>query len=218
MVLLGLVGCLFPSYRPLAPGDGRVGTSDGSVVDSAVVPDTGGDAQTAHTGTEDTGGGTAHTGGGTAHTGTADTGGETAHTGGETAHTGTEDTGGPAIRASGVFEVRGTYRADLDDGRETVDPGISDLWWHIISGTERYLEPYGLATATVVAGPVGYVDCAAAMTLPDPIDASDPYYTDLPVGTWLCVRTGDGRISAIEVVAVDAAYNHMLTLAFTTWE
>jgi len=121
-----------------------------------------------------------------------------------------------AIYNSGTFTVRGTYRGDLDEGQESA--GTTDFKWRMVNATERYIEPDNGATFAVMSGSVGYAECSAASLSGGDIDGSDPDYSDVPPGTWLCAETSDGRISAFKIDAIDTPDNHKMTLSFTTYE
>jgi hypothetical protein len=121
-----------------------------------------------------------------------------------------------AIYKSGTFTVRGTWRGDLDEGQESA--GTTDFKWSMETATERYIKSDNGATFAVMGGSVGYAECSTASLSASDIDGSDPDYSDIPPGTWLCAETSDGRISAFTIDAIDTADNHKMTLSFTTYE
>jgi hypothetical protein len=87
------------------------------------------------------------------------------------------------------------------------------------TNTERVFRPYnGALAAGMGNAEPAYADCVTAPLSEDAIDASDPNYSDLPIGSWLCMQTNEGRIAKLHVVAIDPALNHLITLDFWTWE
>jgi hypothetical protein len=125
----------------------------------------------------------------------------------------------PPIYASGSFQVNGTWTGDVDLGQETSDGYIADFHWSMETETERYLRLYNGALAAVMGtAEIGYADCVTAPLSADAIDASNEDYSDLPVGTALCMQTNEGRIAALRVIAIETSLNHRITLEFTTWE
>ena len=122
-----------------------------------------------------------------------------------------------SIHSGGVFDVRGTFHGNLDSGSEDSGAG-ADFMWRQQSATTRSLVPENGATFSVTSASLtSYSDCLSATLSGDPIDGSDPDYSDLSVGTWVCARTSDGRISAFKIQAIDSGDNHRLTIAYTTY-
>ena len=63
----------------------------------------------------------------------------------------------PKVHSAGVLEVRQTFSADLDAGRESSGEG-ADFWFQAASETERYLSPREGATfALGESQPVGRI-------------------------------------------------------------
>jgi hypothetical protein len=122
-----------------------------------------------------------------------------------------------SIYKSGTFSVRGTFRGDLDEGQESA--GTTDFFWEMNTATDRYLTPDNGATFAVMgSSAVGFDECSTAALSGSQINASDPAYSDMPAGTWICAETSDGRYSAFKVDAIDTLDNHKMTISYTTYE
>jgi hypothetical protein len=119
----------------------------------------------------------------------------------------------PVTHSTGLLDIPQTWPADLDEG--VVGAGTaSDIWFEAVTAAERYVTPRNGATmAKVGTTAVGRSDCAAA-----PLSASRIHVNDLPEGTYVCVRTNQGRYSEFRVNAPIGPSPGTLKIGYTTWE
>jgi hypothetical protein len=116
----------------------------------------------------------------------------------------------PVTHSTGPLEVPQTYVFDLDAGSVG---GSGDIWFHAVTNTELYLEPRGGAQMAVGdRSNRGYAGCSAASysTTRAPLGS-------VPVGSYVCVRTDEGRISQFRVNAISSGSPKTLSLGYTTW-
>lgn len=114
--------------------------------------------------------------------------------------------------STGGLTVVSSYTFDLDDGG-VGDSAKADVWWHVISVNERYLEvkngaKIGIAGTTSI----GYSGCSALPKSSASLDGS-PGSNQIPEGTYICVLTNEGRISQFRI----NAYGADLEIGYTTW-
>jgi hypothetical protein len=116
----------------------------------------------------------------------------------------------PVTHSTGPLEVPQTYVFDLDTGSVG---GAGDIWFQAVTSSELYLAPRGGAQMAVGdRSNRGYAGCSAASysTTRAPLSA-------VPVGSYVCVRTNEGRISQFRVNAISAGSPKTLSLGYTTW-
>jgi beta-lactam-binding protein with PASTA domain len=112
---------------------------------------------------------------------------------------------------SGRFSVRQTWSGDLDQGTESSTG--ADFWFEAVTATERYLVPRNNATMAVVGRQsVGRDGCAKASLSTGRIPI-----TSVPAGTYVCVRTSEGRYSEFTVLSDVGPSPGTLQIAYTTW-
>jgi hypothetical protein len=116
----------------------------------------------------------------------------------------------PAVESSGAISVGNSQTFDLDDGSVGSGSG-DDVWLHAVSSTERYLEPRGRAQISVGDGSNrDFPGCAIAQ-----YSATRVALSAIPVGSFVCVLTDEGRISQFRRTA--NLTQNRLTLRYTTW-
>ncbi len=117
------------------------------------------------------------------------------------------------IHASGTLNIPQTFLADLDQGVIGDEVG-ADIWFQGVTATTRYVTPWsGVLIAKMGTSPVGKSGCAAAALSSARIDINN-----LPVGTYVCVRTNQGRYSQFRVDAAVGPSPGTLVIGFTTWD
>lgn len=115
--------------------------------------------------------------------------------------------------STGTFTARGTYNIDLDAGAES-SAANADFWYEVIRANESYLTPrngasYALRTRTEPS----YGDCTGATYATARLRIEST-----TAGTWICVRTGEGRIGRFRIDSVDRfAAPRVATITHTTW-
>lgn len=116
----------------------------------------------------------------------------------------------PVTHSTGPLSVPQTYVFDLDAG--TVG-GDGDIWFHAVTNTQLYLEPRGGAQMAVGDRTNrGFAGCSA-----ETFSTARVALSAVPVGSYVCVRTNEGRISQFRVNAISAGSPKTLTLGYTTW-
>ncbi len=117
----------------------------------------------------------------------------------------------PHTLSTGPLSVPQTYLFDLDTGAVGAS---GDVWFHAVTNTELYLEPSGGAQMAVGdRSNRGRDGCAAAAYSTTRVALSA-----VPVGSYVCVRTNQGRISQFRMNAISSGSPKTLSLGYTTWE
>jgi eukaryotic-like serine/threonine-protein kinase len=119
----------------------------------------------------------------------------------------------PKVYRRGRLSIGQTFTADLDEGQ--VGAGAtSDIWFEAETATRRFLAPQNKAQiAAVGRQSVGRDGCAKAALG----SAKIPIET-LPAGSYVCVRTNQGRYSELRVMANVGPSPGKLDVEYTTWE
>lgn len=118
----------------------------------------------------------------------------------------------PRTHSTNTLEVPQTWSFDLDAGN--VGAAGADLWFHAVTNAELYIEPQnGARIAIGDRSNRGRDGCAAAS-----FSASRAPLADIPVGSYVCVRTNEGRISQFRMNAISAGSPKTLSIGYTTWE
>jgi hypothetical protein len=117
-----------------------------------------------------------------------------------------------SVHAQGGGVIRQTYMFDLDIGSETA--AGADLWFQAVTNTELYLVPQnGARLALGDRSERGFAGCSSASYSNTRIALSS-----IPVGSFVCVRTSDNRVSQFRLNAITPSSPRTLTIAFTTWQ
>ena len=89
----------------------------------------------------------------------------------------------------------------------------ADLWFEAVTAFEMYLAPRnGAQFALGDRSNRGYIGCSHETYSPDRIPLSA-----VPVGSYVCVRTNQGRITQFRVNGINPGYPKVLQLGYTTW-
>lgn len=114
--------------------------------------------------------------------------------------------------STGQIDIPQTFVADLDRGIRT--QAGADIWFQAVSRDLLYLVPRNGARIGISGRRNrGYEGCRSARMAPDRISLRD-----VPVGTYVCVKTNEGRISEFRVNSVSGGSPKTLTIGYTTWE
>lgn len=116
--------------------------------------------------------------------------------------------------STGSIAIRQTWQADLDNGTEGVGTG-NDIWFEAVTATNRYVTAINGARIGIYSGGGGISrhDCVTT-----PKSANRIAISAIPVGTYVCVRTDQGRHAAFRVNAVVGPSPGILQIGYTTWE
>jgi hypothetical protein len=117
----------------------------------------------------------------------------------------------PVTHSTGPLSVPQTYMFDLDEG----SVGSSgDIWFEAVTASQLYLTPRGGAQIAVDDGSNrGLAGCSTAS-----FSATRVALSSVPVGSYVCVRTNEGRISQFRVNAISSGSPKTLTIGYTTWQ
>lgn len=123
--------------------------------------------------------------------------------------------GSVIIHSQGAFTIRQTWMGDLDEGSETSNFDVAEIWFEATTDTERYLVPvFGITMAIVSTE--GYSSCTSATLSTAKINIDD-----LHADTLVCVLTNEGRYSqfrVLEDVPESPTEINLLSISYTTWE
>lgn len=119
-----------------------------------------------------------------------------------------EPPGPPVTFSTGPIDLQQTFTANLDNG--AVGGAGADIWYEAVTATEKYITPRNGASIAVGDGSNrGYDGCAA-----ESFDGESVALEDIPVGTYVCVTTNQGRISQFRV---NGFMGTTMKLGYTTW-
>ena len=122
-------------------------------------------------------------------------------------------TANPQTFSTGQFDVPQTYTFDLDRGRVGNSDDI-DFWFQAETRDLLYLVPRNGARISVGdRSNRGYAQCSTAR-----YSSSRVSLSDIPVGSYVCVRTNEGRISQFRVNQVSSGTPKTLSIGYTTWQ
>ncbi len=119
----------------------------------------------------------------------------------------------PVTYSTGPLTVRQTYSFDLDRGRVTSNRN-ADIWFRAVDNRRRYLQPMNGAKISVGDRTNrGYAGCSRATytTRRVPLNV-------VPEGSYICVKTSEGRVSQFRVNDITGGRNKTLRLGYTTWQ
>jgi len=117
---------------------------------------------------------------------------------------------GPVTFSTGALSVRQTHLFDLDRGVMDQQPA-ADLWFEAKTAQELYLTPRnGAAMSVSGTRNRGKAGCASGR-----YSGGSLPLAKLPVGTYICVKTNEKRISEFRINGLS---NGTLSLGYTTWQ
>jgi len=118
----------------------------------------------------------------------------------------------PQTFSTGQLDIPQTYTFDLDRGR-VGDRDNSDIWFQAETRDLLYLVPRNGARISVGdRSNRGYTGCSTARYSNDRVPLRD-----IPVGSYVCVRTNEGRVSQFRLNEVSRGTPKTLSIGYTTW-
>lgn len=119
----------------------------------------------------------------------------------------------PQTFSTGPLEIPQTWTADLDRG-VIGDNASADIWFQAETADLLYLVPRNGAQLGVGnRANRGLAGCSSAR-----FNANRVSIRDIPVGSYVCARTNEGRISQFRVNALSGGSPKTLSLGYTTWQ
>ena len=118
----------------------------------------------------------------------------------------------PSTFSTDLIVLQQTYLADFDRNASSNDQ--ADIWFQAETADLLYFVPRnGAKIAVGNRSNRGYDGCAAASFTPERVSLSD-----MPVGSYICMKTNEGRVSQFRVNDVTPGSPKTVTLGYTTWE
>lgn len=110
--------------------------------------------------------------------------------------------------STGPIELPQTFRADLDSG--AVGGSGTDIWFRAATPSSRFITPVNGASLALGDGSNrGFAGCFTESFDADPVPLEA-----VSVGTYVCAKTGAGRISQFRINAIAPS---SLSIGYTTW-
>lgn len=116
----------------------------------------------------------------------------------------------PVTHSTGQRQIDQTFTINLDNGN--VGAGGADLWLQAPNAIVRLLTPRNGAVFSVGPNQRGYDGCKTASFSSN----SMPLIT-VPVGTYVCYKTDQGRIGEFRMNDVDRQPTTKIRIGYTTW-
>ncbi len=114
----------------------------------------------------------------------------------------------PVTFSTGPIDLPQTFTANLDNG--TVGGGGTDIWYQAATAVEKYITPQAGAMIALGDGSNrGYEGCSEELFSDERVPLAD-----MPPGTYVCVKTNQGRISQFRV---NGFVGTTMKLGYTTW-
>ena len=116
------------------------------------------------------------------------------------------------VHAMGELKVPQTYLFDLDGG--VVTEAGADVWFEAKTESDLFLVPRnGAALAAGRPVKAGFEGCASETYSSDPIS-----FHNIGVGSFICVKTSDGRIGSFRIDGLSQVSPRTLALNYVVWE
>jgi hypothetical protein len=118
----------------------------------------------------------------------------------------------PVTHSTGPINFKQTYTANFDNG--TIGGPGADIWFQAVNPTHRYLKPRnGAKMAVGDRSNRGFAGCSTATFTGHRVNINQ-----VPVGSYVCMKTNAGRISQFRVNAVYGGAVKKMKLGYTTWQ
>lgn len=119
---------------------------------------------------------------------------------------------GPRTYSTKALNIPQTWAADLDQG--SVGGGGEDIWFQARTATQLFITPRNGAQVSISGSRNrGYNGCRSAAWTNQSLRLAD-----VPVGTYVCVKTNQGRISEFRMNQISGGSPKTLRIGYTTWQ
>lgn len=118
----------------------------------------------------------------------------------------------PVTHSTGPMVIPQTYLADLDYG--VVRSQGADIWFQAKTATKRYITPRNGAKIAIAGN--RSVNLAGCKRLP--LSSRSISLSALPVGTYVCAKTDQGRYSQFRINKRVGPSPGKLHIGYTTWK
>lgn len=119
----------------------------------------------------------------------------------------------PVTYSTGGIDIPQTWVADLDEGGLASD-SRGDIWFQAETSSRKYITP--LNGASIAVGDRtnrGFLGCSNASFSYDQVPVRA-----IPVGSYICVKTSEGRVSQFRMNDYAAGSPASLSIGYTTWQ
>jgi len=114
----------------------------------------------------------------------------------------------PVTHSTGPINLKQTFTANLDNG--AIGGGGADIWYRAVTAVQKYIKPInGAQMAVGDKSNRGYAGCKVAS-----YSSAQVSIWTLPVGSYVCVKTNQGRISQFRLNGYTGT---TMKLGYTTW-
>lgn len=114
----------------------------------------------------------------------------------------------PVTHSTGSIDLHQTFTANLDNG--SVGGAGVDIWYRAVTAAEKYIAPRNGAQLALGDGSNrGFAGCRIAS-----YSGAEIPLGSIPVGTYVCVKTSEGRTSQFRV---NGFAGTTMRLGYTTW-
>ncbi|MEE9434999.1 MAG: hypothetical protein V3V15_12250 [Sphingorhabdus sp.] len=118
----------------------------------------------------------------------------------------------PRTHTTGPLNIRQTFLADLDSGRITQNG--ADIWFQAETRYRLFVTPRnGAKIAVGNRSNRGFAGCSRAH-----FHSGKVALSSIPVGSYVCVKTNQGRISQFRVNGLSSGSPKTLSIGYTTWK
>lgn len=115
----------------------------------------------------------------------------------------------PVTFSTGGINWKQTWEINLDTGAQGSEPG-TDLWYEAVTDTEKYITPqHGAKISIGDFGQHGWSGCKSST-----FTSAKLALDDAPIGSYICVKTNEGRISEFRV---NGFAGTTMKIGYTTW-
>ncbi|MFT6658182.1 SH3 domain-containing protein [Maritalea sp.] len=114
----------------------------------------------------------------------------------------------PVTFSTGPINLQQTYTANLDNG--AIGGGGADIWYRAVTAVQKYIKPInGAKLAVGDKSNRGFSGCKT-----EAFSTAQVSIWTLPVGSYVCVKTNQGRISQFRLNGYTGT---TMKLGYTTW-